>query len=240
MVETPPKRDEFPTWALIPIGLLVVILIAVLYFVLGRDNTDTANVRVSVTNDNTRPPTVITQATPMIVQSAPTAPMASVPQSSQSIPGAQTKVAEAPTKGSVSIDAKVITRNGATQAVRNERFYLLDQDIETILGAAGIEPIEGQSLTGSLGLSVVFPDQYRSFNRDAMNAIKKHVKYAGQTDAGGKASVSGVVPNSYYLFGMTKMGSGFSIWNSPVTIQVGQNALSLTPQTITEIRSPTG
>ena len=136
--------------------------------------------------------------------------------------------------------AKVTARNGSTQAVRNENFYLLDQDVETILSSAGISPIEGQSLTNSLGLSLIFPDRYGDFNRNAFTAIKKHIKYSGQTDGSGKATLSGIDPNSYYLFGMTRAGRGFTVWNSPVSIQVGDNVLNLNPQSLTEIQDPAG
>ena len=243
VVDNSPTSEGFPTWALIPIGLLGVILLAVLYMLWGRNGDETANIRVNANLPGARQTTVTRQDVPAGTSSMPssvTVPQTSAPSSQTTVPGSQTSVADAPTKGRVNIEAKVITRNGSTQAVRNERFYLLDQDVETILGAAGIQPIDGQTLTSSLGLSLVFPDQYGEFRRDALSAIKKHVKYAGQTDSAGKASVSGVEPNSYYLFGMTKVGRGFSIWNSQVSIVAGDNALTLSPQSLTEIQSPAG
>ena len=104
-----------------------------------------------------------------------------------------------------------------------------------ILSEAGLEPIEGNSLMNSLGLSVLYPDRYDAFNRDALRAIKGHIKYAGTTDGSGKAEMGGIEPDSYYLFGITKSGRGFAIWSSPVSIVAGQNALNLTPQQLTEM-----
>ena len=129
------------------------------------------------------------------------------------------------------------SRFGSPVPVKNEKFYLLDEDLESILSEAGLEPIEGQTLTNSLGLSVLYPDRFDDFNRDALAAIKPHVKYAGTTDASGKAELGGIEPKSYYLFAVTKSGRGFAIWSSPVTIIAGDNALNLTPQSVTEINS---
>ena len=110
-----------------------------------------------------------------------------------------------------------------------------------ILADARLEPIEGQTLTNSFGLSVVYPDRFADFHRDALRAIKDHIKYAGTTDADGKAKLGDIEPNSYYLFGVTKSGRGFAIWSSPVSIIAGENALNLSPQTITDVQmDPTG
>lgn len=245
------EREGFPTWAFIPIGVLGVILLIVLFVVWGRNNDDTANQRLSVNVNSPQrqttagipngPSTVTTvPSTGSSTVTIPSAPPPPMPSSQTTVPGSQTTVAEPPTKGKVTIDAKLVTRNGAAQSVRNEKFYLLDQDLETILGSAGLEPIEGQTLTNSLGLSLIFPDKYGDFNSNAFRVIRSHIKYSGQTDGSGKAQLSGVEPNSYYLFGMTKAGRGFAVWNSPVSIQVGDNILNLSPQRLTEIQDSTG
>ena len=244
VVDNGPDRDGFPTWAFIPIGMLAVILLILVFVLMNRNSEDNANLRVNVnTNTGRQTTTTTVPSQPSTVTTVPSSGPSTVsapPVSQTSVPGSQTTVAQSPTKGKVNIVAKLATRNGSTQVVRNEKFYLLDQDVETILSSAGVSPIEGQSLTSSLGLSLVFPDRYGDFNRNAFNAIRKHIKYSGQTDSSGKAQLGGVDPNNYYLFGMTKAGRGFTIWNSPVSVQVGDNILNLAPQTLTEIQDPTG
>jgi hypothetical protein len=155
------------------------------------------------------------------------------------VPGSQTSLS-APTKGTVVIDARVITRNNSPQPVRNEKFYLLDKDLEAILTDAGIEPIEGQTLINSLGLALVYPDRYGEFTRNAMRAIKDHIRYSGTTNGSGKAQLGDVQPDSYYLFGMTKTGRGFAVWTAPVSIQAGENVLNVSPQRLTEIDQTSG
>jgi len=103
-----------------------------------------------------------------------------------------------------------------------------------------VDPIEGNSLTGSLGLAAAMPDRYGDFQRRAMQALKSHIKYAGTTDSNGKAQLGGINPDSYYLFGVVRSGNGFAIWSSPVSIVPGDNVLDLTPQTITEIDRSSG
>jgi hypothetical protein len=249
VADVPRQSDGFPTWALIPLGLIGAVLLVVLFVALGRDD-DSANSNLAVNVSAPRGSSVArNSATETQTVTVPpsggggtiTVP-GDVPQS-VTIPGSSTSVASVPppaSKGTVVIDAKVSTSTGAPQAVRNERFYLLDKDLETILSEADIEPIEGQTLTNSLGLSVLYPSRYGEFNRQALQAIKSHIKYAGQTDASGKAQLGNVEPDSYYLFGITKTGKGFAVWSSPVTVNGGQNLLNLSPQRLTEIEDRSG
>jgi hypothetical protein len=145
-----------------------------------------------------------------------------------------------PTKGTVTIEARVIARNKQPQPVRNEKFYLLDRDLESILLEARVDPIEGQSIIDSLGLAAVFPERYGEFSRRVMQAIRQHVKYSGTTNGAGKIQLSGVEPDSYYLFGFTRNGQGYAVWTAPITVQPGENILNVSPQPITEINQTTG
>jgi hypothetical protein len=163
-----------------------------------------------------------------------------MPSTETPVSGSQVSLPAQPTKGTAVIQAKIITKNSTQQPVRGQRFYLLDKDVETILSDARVDPIEGNTLTASLGLAAAMPNQYSDFQRRAMQAIKNHVKYAGTTDSNGKAQVGGINPDSYYLFGVVRSGNGFAIWSSPVSINAGENVLDLAPQSITEIDRSSG
>jgi hypothetical protein len=237
------ERDSgVPNWIFIPLGVIGALLVIFFFVVMSRNSED-ANSNLSVNVSARRQQTaagsertVTTDVPGSTVTVPPTTDGQSV-----TVPGSQTTVTvPAASKGSVVIDAKIASRTGTTQPVRNEKFYLLDKDLETILSEADLEPIEGNSLTNSLGLSVIYPDRFAEFNRDALRAIKSHIKYAGTTDGTGKAELGGIEPDSYYLFGITKSGRGFAIWSSPVSIIPGQNALNLTPQQIIEMNSAAG
>lgn len=244
VIVTPrPRREGFPPWAIIPIGLAgLAFIFFLIYAMSGREETADSNLNVNVstrrtaarTSDNDRPSTSQTTTVPSSSTTVTTAPAET---QTVTVPGTQTAVPAGTTKGRVVIDARVATRSGTPQAVRNEKFYLLDKDLESILNDADLEPIEGQSLANSFGLSVLYPDRYGDFQRDALAAIRRHIKYAGTTDGSGKAQLANIEPNSYYLFGITRTGGGFALWSDPVSIQAGENVLNLTPQRITEMNS---
>ena len=229
------RKDGVPNWIFIPLGLIGAILLITLFVFMSRNSPDD-NSNVAINVSARRQQQVSEPNRSSVPADTTTAPPA------VTVPGSQAEInSTAPTKGSVLIDAKIASRNGAPQPVKNEKFYLLDEDLETILSKARLEPIEGQSLGNSFGLSVVYPDRYAAFHRDALRAIRDHIKYSGTTDATGKAELGGVEPDSYYLFAITKSGRGFALWSSPVSIVAGQNALNLTPQTLTEMEvEPTG
>jgi hypothetical protein len=232
-----PVREDFPTWVLVPVGIVVLALVVGFFVFMNRTTEDSANsVNVRVTAN--RP--VDNRAGSRTDTSVVTVPPATETRT-VTVPPTQTTTTTVPAlpgaadKGVMVIDAKISSRNGAPQSVRNEKFYLLDKDLESILSDADLEPIEGQNLTNSLGMSVLYPDKYGDFHRSALSAINKHIKYSVQTDSAGKAQMSEIKPDNYYLFGVTKTGKGFAVWSSPVMVNAGQNALNLSPQPLTEI-----
>ena len=247
--ELPPERDGFPTWAFIPLGLLGIVLLFV-FLVWMRNSGDEAqrNINVKIASqqplNSSRETTVRTDSQPnqvvvpstsqpsTIVVPPSTTTTTSLPPATATIPSTETVV---PDKGTVSLEAKILSKNGSPQPVRAEKFYLLDKDLESILRDANIEDEAGQGLVNAFGLSVVYPDRYADFRKKALAAISKHSVYNTLTDASGKASLKDVKPNSYNLFAITKTGNGFAIWNNSVTIQPGQNSLVLEPVSPTEI-----
>jgi hypothetical protein len=229
-----------PAWAVAVLGIMgaIVLFLLIAYWSQNTEDQSNTSVRVNANVPQREQPTnnrQIAESAPSNVPGAMTSP-----PSETTIGGSQVSVPPALTRGTAVLQAKVITRNSTQQPVRNERFYLLDKDVESILSEARIEPIEGQTLTDSLGLAAMYPDRYSDFQQRALRAIKNHVKYAGTTDANGKAQLGNIQPDSYYIFGVAKAGNGYAIWSSPVTIQPGENDLNLTPQPITEINNSTG
>ena len=249
VVARTPRTSGIPTWAIATVGIMGVMLLFLLFMMWSRSGPeDEANTRVRVNMNAQRQSTAnrdtaVTSepyTTTVPGQSgAVTVPSTTMP-SETSIGGSQVSLPAQPTKGTAVIQAKIVTRNNSQQPVRGQRFYLLDKDVETILSDARIEPIEGNTLTASLGLAAAMPDRYGDFQRRAMQALKGHIKYAGTTDSNGKAQLGGIDPNSYYLFGVVKSGNGFAIWSSPISIVAGDNILDLTPQSVTEIDRSSG
>ena len=98
VVVTEPRREGFPAWALIPIGLLAVILIFVMYLVLDRSNETNANIRVNTNSNAAREKGVTRQNVPTDSTSAPSTVTVPgpppVPRSQSAVPGSQSMVSE--------------------------------------------------------------------------------------------------------------------------------------------------
>lgn len=244
IVATPPHRAKaFPTWAFVAIGLLAAMLLVVVYLFVRESDEGNTNVNLRVSgsrngaNDSTRD--VRTTTVPSSDTSAATVPDQSVtvPGQSTSVPSTSTSapVAPPPDTGTVTISARVQPTRGSAQSANNTKFYLLDKDVESILSEADVEPIEGNTLTASIGLAAVFPNRYGAFQRAAQNAIARHVKYSGTTDGSGKTSLANVQPDSYYIFAIKPVGSGFALWNQSVSVIAGSNMLEISPQPVTAV-----
>ena len=230
--EVPREREGFPPWAFIPLGVLGLLIVFLLFWFLRSDDTANNNINVNVSARKpieTRETTVRNNPPPNEVAVPPSAP-SSAPSSSET-----TITTVDPDKSSVSLEAKIATKSGSVQSVRNEKFYLLDEDLASILSDANLSDETGQSTTTAFGMSIVFPDKYNETRKKALDAINKRVKYSVTTDSSGKAEMKSVKPGSYYLFAITKSGNGFAVWSSPVSIVPGQNVLNIPPVSLTEV-----
>jgi hypothetical protein len=244
VVIAPPARSEggVPPWVFVAIGALAIALF-IFGLILFRQSEDQANLNVNVNRapgKTASEPLRDSRTVSVPSTSDPNAPV--TPSQTTAVPGTATSapVAPPPNKGTVVINAKIAPATGAAQAARNTKFYLLDKDVDTILNEARIEPIEGNSLASSLGLAAVFPDRYGDFQRRAMRAIAAHAKFSGTTGAGGSANLTGIDPDQYYLFAIVRVGRGFALWNSPISVSAGENVLNLSPQDVTEISDANG
>jgi hypothetical protein len=237
IVVQPPPSSSFPNWAFVPIVLLAIVLIVVVY-VAFRPPADQANTNVNVSVAARRTPNE-----PVREQRTSSEPQAAAaPAQTTTVPGTSTSSPNVPPpdKGKVTINARVAPVTGQPQAARGTRFYLLDKDLETILSEARLQAIAGNTLSASLGLAAVYPDRYGDFQRAATKAISQHVKYSGTTSSGGTTDLKGIVPNSYYLFAISRVGQGFALWDQPVSVVVGDNVMNLSPQSVTEVPDPNG
>lgn len=244
------ERETFPKWIFVPLAILGVVLIFLLFALFRQEDDDQRNVNVKVSTNRpvstTSNTTARSDSEPNQIIVPPSSSDSTITTAPQTVPpppaSSDTTVTQVPADtakvdiGTLSIEAKVSDRTGNTRPVRAEKFYLLDKDLESILSDAEIEPINGQSLKNSFGVSVLYPDKYRDTNKNALDEIKKHIKYDVTTDSSGKAQMKDIKPDSYYLFAITKTGNGFAIWSSPININSGQNILNLSPERMTEVQ----
>lgn len=233
------EKDSFPKWIFVPLAILGAILIFLLFALFRQEDDNQRNINIDVSqkrpNSTSSEPNQVT-VPPASSDSNIAAIPQSVPPSSDSTVTQVPADAEKADKGTLSIEAKVTDKTGQSKPVKAEKFYLLDKDLELILNDAEIQPINGQSLKNSFGLSVIYPDRYGKVREKALDAINKHIKYDVTTDTVGKAQIKEIKPDSYYLFAITKTTNGFAIWSSPIVINPGQNILNLSPQPMTEFQ----
>lgn len=250
-------RSSFPNWIFVPIALaLVLVIFGFIYLAQSNsenDNRAQTNARIvesnSQTSTATTTQTTTTAAAP--VTSVPTVPTTGSSSSittttlppAGSVTSSQTvtttevpatginggvasvPVAPASDKGAVRINATITNQRGAKQPVRQEKFYLLKEDLDTILRRARIEPENGD-YSSSMGVALIDPAK-RANLQQYLAAIKPYIVYSTTTDGKGAAQFKDVKPDSYYVFGITRDGKSFAIWNTNVVVNAGDNSLAL-------------
>ena len=245
-VVPPVIEKPFPKWILAPILILGAVLVFLLFALFRSGNEEEQrNVNVGVRTNrqsdrNDRTTSTNTETSRVTIPPAAETNVV-IPQDVPPTTQSNVTISENPDspvsdKATVSLEAKISNRAGNILPVRAEKFYLLDEDLESILRDAEIQDETGQGLTNAFGLSVLYPERYSETNKNALREINKHKVYDTITDSTGKAQMKNVKPGSYYLFGITKTRNGFAVWSSPVTINPGQNALNLSPARLTEIQ----
>ncbi|HEX9929938.1 MAG TPA: zinc ribbon domain-containing protein [Pyrinomonadaceae bacterium] len=248
IVTETPRNKSFPNWIFIPI-IVILAVVALFMFLMMRedsadenDNRTQVNVRLresetasrtrTVTNAGAQTGTTETATTTTApVTQIPDSTVSSVPQTAYPSTGTTstsnttTNVVQ-PTTGNLEIKATVAGRTGSTQPVRQEKFYLLNKSLDEILSRANIEPEEGD-LASTCAAAVIDPAR-RETRQKCLAAINPHIVYRVTTDAGGKGTFKDVKPDSYYVFGVTKVGTdSYAIWNTTVTVNPGENLLNL-------------
>lgn len=239
------EKESFPMWILAPILILGAVLIFLLFFLFRTENDDNQrNINVGVRTNRPADRSDRSSSTETETSRVTVPPAAEtnivIPQDVPPTTRSDVSVSENPDSAtsdsaSVTLEAKISNRAGNITPVRAEKFYLLDESLESILRDAEIKDESGGGVINAFGLSVLYPERYSETNKNALNEINKHIVHDTLTDSTGKAQMKNVKPGSYYLFGITKTKNGFAVWSSPVSINPGQNVLNLSPARLTEI-----
>lgn len=256
VVVAPPVRREksFPNWLFVPIALALAFVVFGFIWMMSENQetaNDNINVRIRETasaNSRSRnaatgdvPPTTVNPPTsadstvvvpPSSSDSSSSYPNTLPPSSSSSsvpstLPPASSDTVTAPPRdrGKLAVTATITNNRGAKTPVRREKLYLLKEDLDTIMTKAKIEPEEG-TYSATLGAAIADPARKALLDK-MLAAIKPYIVASVTTDANGKAEFPDIKPDSYYLFGVTKVGNSASVWNTGITINPGDNTISL-------------
>ncbi len=124
-----------------------------------------------------------------------------------------------------SIKAIVVYPSGEVLPIAYQTFYLLDDELLTILKNAGIEPTDAtlqiykgdadKALINDAGYSFAgrFQSPYTELAAKVSEAIKPHIVRKIKTDMQGRATFKGLGEENYYLFGTGGADYSNIIWN---------------------------
>ncbi len=234
------SENQIPPWMIATLAVFGVLILFGLIYFLQSERVPNENVDVNLPRDSSAETRInVPQTTTDSTISRPettTVDPSNDPVNDQTINDSSgSQIADtASEKGTVEIKAQVADAKGNVTSVDAEKFYLLDKELGQILREAKLKPINNLDLVNSFGLSVLDPDKYSDFNGKALNAINDHIKYDTLTNKQGLGQISNIEPESYFLFGVHKVGKGFAIWSSPVLIKAGKNRLEIKPQKMNE------
>jgi hypothetical protein len=245
IIQKIPEEKNFPAWLTALIIIIAAVTVFALYAFLRGSGEDEANRNVNVRISERETANARSARDRDGSTSAANVPQSSAPSelnarsaqdaNADAAPNPPTVSSAPPTetakigRSALSIAAAVRNAEGRQIPVQKENFYLLDEDLESILRDADIEDEEGRGLANAFAMSVLYPERYPETNRKALAEINKHVVARTITDSQGKAKFPEVKTDRYYLFGITKTRDGFSLWNTPVTLNEGENILNLEP-----------
>ena len=169
------EKESFPKWILAPILILGAVLIFLLFFLFRSEtDDDQRNINVGVRTNRQADRTDRTTSTDTETSRATIPPAAEtnvvIPQDVPPTTQSDVTISENPDspasdRANVSLEAKISNRSGDIQPVRAEKFYLLDEALESILRDAEIEDQAGGGLVNAFGVSVVYPEKFRETNR---------------------------------------------------------------------------
>lgn len=247
------KEPKFPNWVFVPVALALAFVVFGFIWLMS-ENKETANENVNVrvretASANTRntatnnvpttvnppsaadstivvPPSTSTSSSSSYPSTVP--PSSSTSSIPSTLPPASSDTITTPSpvnKGKLAVTATLSKSNGSKTPVRKEKLYLLKEDLDTIMTKAKIEPEEG-SYSATLGAAIADPARKALLDK-MLAAIRPYIVASITTDANGKAEFKNVEPDSYYLFGVTKTGNSASVWNTSITINPGDNTISL-------------
>ncbi len=116
---------------------------------------------------------------------------------------------------------------GGNQPVARTTFYLLDDDPEKLMRAAGVGSEGALSVLDVFAFGVKYDRRRTPAFTAATESIASHTKQTVMTDFNGKAQFTDIAPGRYFIFGTSNTRKGYAIWSLAVDIKAGQNSIIL-------------
>jgi hypothetical protein len=145
-------------------------------------------------------------------------------------------------KGTLSFDARIVSKSGDVKPIADGTFYLLDDDLNRILQTSDLKPEKRLSLLNTFsmanyGSTLGIERSAKAFAR-AMESVKTHIVATTTSDSNGNGQFSSLVLGTYYLMNASVIylntGSFADrkaiLWNVKVQIHPGQNSITLSEE----------
>jgi hypothetical protein len=121
----------------------------------------------------------------------------------------------------VTIRAAIVYKMGGAEPLARVPFHLLNEDLETVLRNAGINPITYDgSVTPITEYGMTM--RYRRVEPEKAarmeSAIQPHIVKTAVTDFEGTAQFDDVPSGTYYIVGVAETRGGYAVWNLKVEV----------------------
>ncbi len=127
---------------------------------------------------------------------------------------------------SIHMKAGIVYKFGGAQPAARVTFYLLDDNLQTILRK--LDWLRDKDWAYTFGHNMTTSSSGFEANRQYINeTIKPHIVQTGTTDFDGTAKFEGLRPGTYYLAGVAETRGDFVVWNVPVNISEAQTTVNI-------------
>jgi regulator of replication initiation timing len=132
-------------------------------------------------------------------------------------------------------EAVVTSLNGKSKEAFYTEFFVLPYNLEQIVRKGGIELNNYSEIDTYAELwarsrknAFLFPDIHKKIRSLLLDFEDKGEGKRIRTDVDGSASISGIKTGKYYVIGTAALGKVGVTWSVPVTLNPGNNKISLT------------
>ena len=138
-------------------------------------------------------------------------------------------------KVSLSFEAVVTALNGKSKEAFYTEFFILNNDLESILIKGGINLQDYPSIStyGELWAksrknSFLFPGVQKNIRSMLLDLIEKGDGRRVRTDVDGAANILDIKEGRYFIIGTASLGKVGVTWSVPISLTLGNNKISLT------------
>ena len=130
-------------------------------------------------------------------------------------------------------DAVVTALNGKNKEAFYTEFFIIDEDVESVLRKGGIELSSGIDSYAELWArsrknSFLFPNVQKNIRSLFLKLVENGQGQRVRTDINGAATLENLPSGKFFLVGTASLGKVGVTWDVPIVLQKGTNKLSLT------------